>query len=154
MIWVAVCLLQLLSRMPRKTSQKRHFFHSNSIKVKKSHKKWKKVKKSEEKWLFEFGNPTDLNPSVLALEISFVNIYIYTPPRSLTTRPWKSTETQRKGDRLPFPSFFRGKLTVKLWGCIYWSKNDGSDRMCGQTLHGSQRPETASLSKEQENTFS
>ena len=33
-----------------------------------------KVIKSEETWFFEFGNPTDLNPSVLAFEISFVII--------------------------------------------------------------------------------
>ena len=28
--------------------------------------------KSEEKWFFEFGNPTDLNPTFLGLEIRLV----------------------------------------------------------------------------------
>ena len=42
------------------------------------------MRKSEEKWFFEFGNPTDLNPSVLALEISLVKIsdfQIFTHPK-------------------------------------------------------------------------
>ena len=62
---------------------KKLFFHFNSIKVKKSDKKWKKVIKSEKEWLFEFGNPTDLNPSVLALEISFVINIPYMDPMGM-----------------------------------------------------------------------
>ena len=43
MIWVAVCLLQLLSRMPWKKSQKVVFFTLTPL-------KWKKVIKSDKKW--------------------------------------------------------------------------------------------------------
>ena len=60
--------------MPWKKSQNKYIFHCNSIKVKKSDKKMEKSDKKWRKWLFEFGNPTDLNPSVLALEISFVTL--------------------------------------------------------------------------------
>ena len=49
------------------------------------------------------------------------------PSRSLTTNaPEKIPKPNRKvRDRLPFPPFFRGKLAVKLPGCI-WENIFGS----------------------------
>ena len=47
-----------------------------------------------------------------------------TPPKfNSTFAPWKLTEgPNRKPDRLPLPAFFRGKLAVKLRGCILMLK--------------------------------